>query len=187
MPVGPDRIREKYFHGTHPNRKTKKKTGFEGNNWPSTRTYYSDLSIEVVALTKKFQFYTFLLYGSTRISYLPIHLEKISGDIGYYVSNYTISGLLNNKWGPRHNPKPTTVEAIVHLIEWMEKKARSLKIYKPFKFRPHPEDIPKKQNHECKKSNKQNRKKEAIKPVAVATGNVNLLKITIERRSFEAS
>lgn len=142
MPVGEDTVRSRYYKEgrTHPNRFSKKKTGFEGNNWPSTRTFYSDISLEVVKISKKLIYYCYLSGLKANASTTPHILESVSRDLGHYVSNYTISGLLNERWGPRHNPKEQTLVAVLHLIGWLERKCKKLGIYKPFKFRLHPVD-----------------------------------------------
>ena len=159
MPAGHDNIRTKYFHAerTHPNRARKRKTGFEGNNWPSTRTYYSDVPIHVVELAKRFQFYTCLLFKGNQGG-RQYFLETISRHLGNYVSNYTIDGLLNEKWGIRHKPKQTTIVAIEKLIEWEKDTLRELKLLEPFKFRYDESHLvqTKKTKHESKPKEKDN-------------------------------
>jgi hypothetical protein len=138
MPKGVDRIRTLYFNAKedHPNRKRSVYTGFEGNNHASTRTYYSDISTDVVYLSKKLCHFAALLQALN-----PIYLEDVSREIGYPVSNYTIAGLLNQQWGVRHNPTKKTKIAIGKLTEWLERTARKLKVWKRFQFSYHPKHI----------------------------------------------
>jgi len=156
MPAGEDKIRSKYFEEgrTHPNRAKKRKTGFEGNNWPSTRTYYSDVPVHIVELAKRFQFYTMLLFKKNG-THAVYFLETISRHLGNYVSNYTIAGLLNKRWGVRHNPKPNTVVAIEKLIEWEEENCRQLKIWSPFNFKYDESHLQKNKQQPYEKETKQ--------------------------------
>jgi hypothetical protein len=186
MPSGEDKVRTKYYPAgyTHPNRGKKKKSGFEGNNWPSTRTFYSEVSVEVIMIAKKFDFYATLAgIPPTSGKY---YLEQISKEIGYPVSNYTIDGLTNRLWGPRHNPKPKTTEAILHLTEWLQRQCKKLGIWKPFVFSPHPEDQQKKQTyeHENKESRKEGRRKE--KPNGFELGYVTVYQQCKKGRSRQA-
>lgn len=137
MPEGEDEVRKKYFDSgrTHPSRRKKRKTGFEGNNWPSTRTFYSDIPLHIVGLSKTFYYYVALSGLNPHTQTAWRYLEGISKKTGYYVSNYTISGMLNRRWGVRHRPKPTTQLAIQKLIEWLIALCRETGVYKPFEFK----------------------------------------------------
>jgi hypothetical protein len=185
MPAGEDKVRTKYYPAgyTHPNRKTKKKSGFDGNNWPSTRTFYSDVSVEVIMIAKKFSFYCKLAGISPGSG--KYYLEQISKEIGYPVSNYTIDGLTNQKWGPRHNPKPKTIEAILQLTDWLQKKCKKHGLWKPFKFSPHPEDK-QKQNHECKNQTNDESSEEERQSNDAELGHVPVHRFRKKRRSRQS-
>jgi hypothetical protein len=131
MPEGEDKVRPKYYQEgrTHPHRSSRKKTGFEGNNWPSTRTFYSDVPLYVIELSKRFQFYL------KRSGLDQYYLEIVSFRLNHYVSNYTLNGMMNKRWGIRHRPKSTTILAIEKLTEWLIKACKKAGTYEPFHFK----------------------------------------------------
>lgn len=87
-------------------------------------------------------------------------LEKISKENGHYVSNYTISGMLLEKYGVRHNPTPRTQLAITKLIEWLKRHCKEMGVYKPFSFKFDKSDLVKVEKKKTQPTNEKNQNQE---------------------------
>lgn len=135
---GVDKVRPYYYEQnySHPNRRRKKKK--ELGNYPALRTFIGNIDLSVTEMCFELMFYierSGIKLILKRHSDLPYTLEEITRSLDCYVSNYTISGLLNTKWGPRHNPLPSTTENIRTLIQWLKSVSKKIGTYKPFRFK----------------------------------------------------